>query len=59
MPHVADVDVSHCPPALQHPIGHDAASHTHLPLVVSHCCPVAQAPHAAPPAPHEPLVSLA
>jgi hypothetical protein len=37
---------------LQHPLGHEAASHAHCPLAL-HACPVAQAPQAAPAVPHE------
>jgi hypothetical protein len=38
---------------LQHPFGHEFASHTHAPVDVLHSCPVAHAAHAAPPAPQE------
>jgi hypothetical protein len=37
---------------VQHPPGHDVASHAHVPLVVEHSWPVAQAAHADPAAPH-------
>jgi hypothetical protein len=49
---------THVPPtvAVQHPLGHDVASHTHVPLLLSHSCPLAQPPHVAPPVPHEPLL---
>jgi eukaryotic-like serine/threonine-protein kinase len=38
---------------LQHPVGHEVASQTHLPVIVSHSCPMPHAPHAAPPEPHD------
>jgi hypothetical protein len=44
---------------LQHPLGQEFASQTHWPLVVLHSVPAGQASHVAPPAPQEPLVSLA
>jgi hypothetical protein len=44
---------------LQHPVGHEVASHTHLPVAVSHSCPVPHALHAAPPEPHDVFVSEA
>ncbi len=44
---------SHVPFAVQQPLGHEVASHTHWPVVVLHCWPIAQAWHAAPPAPHD------
>ena len=44
---------------LQHPLGHDAASHTHWPLLVLQASPLGHDAHAAPPAPHSALVSLA
>jgi len=43
---------------VQHPLGHEVASQTHLP-VPSHSRPVAQALQATPEAPHEALVSFA
>jgi hypothetical protein len=33
---------------LQHPFGHDAASHTHLPVEPLQACPLAHALHATP-----------
>ncbi len=36
---------------LQQPFGHEAASHTHNPVVVLHACPDPQEPQVAPPAP--------
>ena len=42
---------------LQQPVGHDTASQTHWPVVVLHSCPEPHEPHAAPPVPHELLVS--
>jgi hypothetical protein len=44
---------------LQQPVAHDDASHTHCPVVVLHSCPVAQAPHVAPPVPHDAVDSEA
>ena len=44
---------SHVPAAVQHPIGHDVALHTHCPAVL-HVCPIGHEPHIAPPVPHEP-----
>jgi hypothetical protein len=44
---------------LQQPLGHDAASQTHWPLVVLHVWPDPHAAHAAPPEPHEEADSLA
>jgi hypothetical protein len=44
---------------LQQPFGHDVASHTHAPTDLLHSSPELQAWHAEPPAPHEPLDSLA
>ena len=44
---------------LQHPVGHEVASHTHLPVIVSHSCPVPHALQAAPPVPHDVFVSEA
>jgi hypothetical protein len=38
---------------LQQPVGHDVASHTHWPAVLLHSWPELQAPHVAPPVPHE------
>jgi hypothetical protein len=38
---------THVPP-LQHPVGHEVASHTHAPVVVSHSCPDEHAAHIAP-----------
>lgn len=38
---------------LQHPFGHEVASHTHCPVPVVHRWPVAHAPHAAPRLPHD------
>ena len=52
---------SHVPvgPPLQHPWGHDVASQTQVPLVLSHSVPVEQAAHATPPVPHEFCDSMA
>ncbi len=61
VPHiVADSEVyaTHVLP-LQQPFGHEVALHTHCPLVVLHICPVPHAAHAAPPVPHDALVSEA
>jgi hypothetical protein len=41
---------------LQHPVGHDVASHTHWPVAVLHSCVGAHTEHAAPAAPHTPFV---
>jgi hypothetical protein len=54
----SDAYASHVPLAVQQPLGHDVASHTHCPAVVLHSWPAAQPPHAAPPLPHDVLVSL-
>ncbi len=56
---VCEAYATHVPPtvAVQHPLGHDVASHTHWPVVLLHSCPEPHAPHAAPPAPHEVFVS--
>jgi len=56
----SDAHASHVPvgPPLQQPCGHEVASHWHWPVVVLHSLPDGQAPHAAPPAPHELLFSL-
>ena len=40
---------------LQHPVGQELLSHTHLPVVVLHSWPVPHAPHATPPVPQEPV----
>ncbi len=60
-PHFAPVCEAygtHVPPtvAVQQPIEHDVASHTHWPLLLSHSWPVAQPAQAAPPVPHDPLL---
>lgn len=44
---------------MQQPFGHDAASQTHCPVFVLHAWPAAHATHAAPPAPHAVVDSLA
>jgi hypothetical protein len=44
---------------LQQPFGHDAASQTHAPVLLSHSCPAPQALHVAPAAPHDAVDSLA
>lgn len=49
----------HVPPAVQQPLGHELGLHTHCPLPVSQVWPAAHAAHCVPPAPHEPVVSLA
>jgi hypothetical protein len=49
---------SHVPAAVQHPFGHEVASQMQVPVTVAHSCPVAQALQTAPPAPHEPFVSV-
>jgi hypothetical protein len=41
---------------LQHPLGHDAALHTHFPCAL-HACPAPHAAHATPPEPHVVAVS--
>jgi hypothetical protein len=43
---------------LQQPLGHELASQTHCPVVLSHSCPVGHAAQIAPPAPHDPVDSL-
>lgn len=59
MPHAALVGVVHTPVALQHPVGHDVASHRHAPPTQR--CPAAQGapvPHAhAPPTQPSALVA--
>ena len=45
-------------PPLQQPLGHDVASHTHWPLLLSHSRPVPHPPQVAPLEPHELLLSL-
>jgi hypothetical protein len=60
VPHdVSDSEVygSHAPP-LQQPPGHDAASHTHCPVLLLHSRPAPQGLHVAPAAPHDKLDSL-
>ncbi len=42
---------------LQQPLGHDFASQTHRPVVVSHSWPLPHAAHAAPADPQEVLLS--
>jgi hypothetical protein len=44
---------------LQQPWGHEVASQTHVPFVVSHSLPAPHAAHAAPPAPQEAVDSEA
>lgn len=44
---------------LQQPLGHEVASHTHLPVVVLHSWPPAHAPHDAPPVPQDAVDSEA
>jgi hypothetical protein len=44
---------------LQHPFGHEVASHTHCPLLLLHSWPEAHDVQLAPPVPHEPLDSEA
>ena len=46
-------------PPLQHPPGHEVASHTHCPLLWSHSWPEPHAAQLAPPVPHEPCDSEA
>ncbi len=55
---VSDAHGTHWPDELQQPCGHDDASHTQLPVAL-HSVPLPQALHAAPPVPHEVLLSLA
>jgi hypothetical protein len=43
---------------LQQPLGHEVASQTHWPLLLSHSCPAPHAAHIAPPAPQEVFDSL-
>lgn len=45
-------------PPLQHPFGHEVASHTHAPVLVLHSSPVLHAAQATPPAPQDMLFSL-
>ena len=52
----SDAYASHEPP-LQQPPGHDVASQTHWPLLLSHSCPEPHALQVAPPAPHAELDS--
>jgi len=56
----SDAHASHVPvgPPLQHPLGHELASHTQLPVAL-HSWPAGHALHAAPPVPHEVLDSEA
>jgi hypothetical protein len=56
----SDAHGSHVPvgPPVQHPFGHEAASHTHCPVVLLHSSPVLQPPQEAPLEPQEPLFSL-
>ncbi len=49
----------HVPPALQQPLGHEAALHTHCPELVLHVCPIPHGAHCVPAEPHDPLDSLA
>jgi hypothetical protein len=61
VPHDAfdcEVYASHVVP-LQQPLGHEVASQTHLPVLLSHSWPDAQALQVAPPVPHEPFDSEA
>jgi hypothetical protein len=51
VPQVPLLEVSHWPLALQHPFGHEAASHTHWPCAL-HCCCAPHAAHMPPLAPH-------
>jgi hypothetical protein len=57
VPHdVGDCDAygSHVPVlALQQPLGHEVASHTHPADDLLHSSPEPHAPHAAPPTPHD------
>lgn len=46
------VNDTHSPVALQQPLGHEVASQTHFPALVSHSSEEGQAAQAAPPAPH-------
>ncbi len=47
-----DAHGSHTAP-LQHPLGQEAALQVHVPLLTLHVCPPLQAPHVAPPVPHD------
>ncbi len=49
---------SHVPAAVQQPIGHEAALHTHCPEDVLHVCPEGQATQATPLAPQDELDSI-
>ena len=49
---------SHVPAAVQQPVGHEAALHTHCPELVLHVCPDGQAMHATPLLPQDELDSL-
>jgi hypothetical protein len=53
---VSFATATHAPAALQHPFGHDVASHTHF--VPLQRCPVEQTEHAPPAVPHAAAVSL-
>ena len=55
---VSDAYGLHVEP-LQQPAEHDVESQTHVPFVVLHAWPDAHEAHAAPPAPHDALVSEA
>ena len=50
VPQVPALEVRHWPVESQHPLGHEDALQTHLP-VPSHAWPAAHAAHAAPPVP--------
>jgi hypothetical protein len=50
---------SHVPAAVQQPIGHEVALHTHCPDVVSHVCPDEQPTHATPLLPQDEIDSFA
>ena len=58
LPHLAlVVVVTHVSPS-QQPLGHDAASQTHLPVLPSHSCPWAHATHETPASPQAPDVGV-
>ena len=49
----------HVPFDVQQPFGHEVASQTQVPLVLSHSWPIGHIAHATPPVPHEALDSPA
>ena len=55
---LSEAKSSHVPSAVQQPLGHEVASHTHAPLDVSHSWPAGHATQATPLLPHVELFSL-